>query len=117
MSVVSLYCQQPSHQVAAAAMSAFHKPTLKLEFPKDDADFAKSLSAVVRVGDDLWFGGVEGMQAVCLRCGDGGSDKSLFTKVGKAEIGRLRKRHAMNSADSHGDRRRQLGRRPHCSRG
>ena len=32
---------------------------MKLQFPKDDADFAQSLSAVVRVGDDLWVGGDE----------------------------------------------------------
>jgi hypothetical protein len=59
---------------------------VKLEFAKEDADFAKSLSAVVRVGDDLWVGGDEGTKAVCLRREKPSSEKTLYTKVAKAEI-------------------------------
>jgi hypothetical protein len=54
---------------------------MKLEFPKNDATFAKSISAVVRVGDDLWVGGDEGTRAVCLRRAEGASNEPRFASV------------------------------------
>ncbi len=59
---------------------------MKLEFPKDDAGLAQSLSAVVRVGDDLWVGSDEGTKAMCLRRDKGDRSKPPFRRVDEIDL-------------------------------
>src|SRR5687768_8029157 len=40
---------------------------MKFVFAKKEKKFAKSLSAMARVGDDVWLGGDEGTALACLR--------------------------------------------------
>lgn len=59
---------------------------MKLEFPQDDADLAQSLSAAIRVGDDLWVGSDEGTKAMCLRRDKGDRSKPPFRRVDEIDL-------------------------------
>ena len=54
---------------------------MKLEFPKEDLTFAQSLSAVVKVGGDLWVGGDEGTKLVGLRQSRAGGAYRKFGEI------------------------------------
>jgi hypothetical protein len=48
---------------------------MKFVFKKADKKFAQSLSAAVRIGDDLWVGGDEGTRIACLRASEEEKDE------------------------------------------